>query len=398
MDFYIQMGHGMQTMCKELTSEWGGSKIILSPLNLPPERLEKFTSDIEKVNDSVLFDPQLYFPRKYHKNLAKYNYWPQDEITNLENGNCDTLIGKLYELNKRISTSSFILPSFIVSKIDHRWNALQQSYITKAQSYSPDKALISTVAITGEVLSDSTQVEQIIQYIEHWNVEGIYIVCEHPDRYYLVDQPLWLSNLLALVAGIKRQHKKVIVGYASHQMLCLAMAKCDAIASGNFLNVRWFKPEHFETMEDDGISRRAIWYYCPQALSEYKVPFLDIAQRMGKLDVMKPAPEMMNPYCDMLFAGSLPSSTGYKESHAHRHYLCCLRYQSLMATRDSYSETMDSQLLILETAEQILSGLRSKGIRGQDRDFSDIIDVNRAAIAVHDAEFRFTLSREWETL
>ena len=59
---------------------------------------------------------------------------------------------------------------------------------------------------------------------------------------------------------------------------------------------------------------------------------------------------------------------------------------------------MDSQLLILETAEQILSGLRSKGIRGQDRDFSDIIDVNRAAIAVHDAEFRFTLSREWETL
>ena len=45
MDFYIQMGHGMQAMCKELTSEWGGSKIILSPLNLPPERLEKFTSD-----------------------------------------------------------------------------------------------------------------------------------------------------------------------------------------------------------------------------------------------------------------------------------------------------------------------------------------------------------------
>ena len=181
-------------------------------------------------------------------------------------------------------------------------------------------------------------------------------------------------------------------------MLCLAMAKCDAIASGNFLNVRWFKPEHFETLEDDGISRRAIWYYCPQALSEYKVPFLDIAQRMGKLDVMKPSQEMMNPYCDMLFAGSLPSSTGYKESHAHKHYLCCLRHQSLVATRDSYSETMNSQLLILETAEQILSGLRSKGIRGQDRDFSDIIDVNRAAIAAYDAEFRFVLSREWETL
>ena len=125
-------------------------------------------------------------------------------------------------------------------------------------------------------------------------------------------------------------------------MLCFAMAKCDAIVSRNFLNVHCFKSEHFESLEDDGISRRAIGYYCPNALSEYKVPFGDIAQRMGKLDVTKPAPEMMNSYCEMLFAGSIPSSTGYKESHAHRHYLCCLRYQNLMAMRDSYSETMDS--------------------------------------------------------
>ena len=69
-----------------------------------------------------------------------------------------------------------------------------------------------------------------------------------------------------------------------------------------------------------------------------------------------------------------------------------------MATRDSYLETRDSQLLLLETAEQILSGLRSKGIRGQDRDFSDIIDVNRAAIAAHDSEFQFSLSQEWSKL
>ena len=398
MDFYIQMGHGMQSMCKELTSEWRGSTIILSPLNIPPERLVNFTSNIIKDNGKVLFDPQLYFPRKYHKNLAKYSYWPQGNITSLENGNCDVLIEKLYKINEQISTAAFILPSFINSKIDSKWDALQQVYINKARTYPSVKDLICTIAITGDVLSDSLQVEQITRYVERWNIEGVYIVCEHPDRYYLVDQPLWLSNLLALVAGIKRQHKKVIVGYASHQMLCLAMSKCDAIASGNFLNVRWFKPEHFETIDDEGVSRRAVWFYCPQALSEYKVPFLDIALRMGKLDVMAPAPHMMNPYCKMLFAGSLPSSTGYKESHAHKHYLCCLRYQSYMATRDSYLETRDSQLLLLETAEQILSGLRSKGIRGQDRDFSDIIDVNRAAIAAHDSEFQFSLSQEWSKL
>lgn len=398
MDFYIQMGHGMQTMCKELLSEWGSSTIILSPLNIPPERLEKFTSEVKGANGEILFDPQLYFPRKYHKNLAKYSYWPQDNITGLEDGNCNALIENLYKLNEQISTSAFILPAFIIGKIDPRWDAIQRAYISRAQACSSTTSLISTIALTGEVLTDSLQVESITQYVEHWEVDGVYIVCEHPERYYLVDKPLWLSNLLALVAGIKRQHKKVIVGYASHQMLSLALSKCDAIASGNFLNVRWFKPEHFETLDDDGISRRAVWYYCPQALSEYKVPFLDIAQRMNKLDVMTPPPDMMNPYCEMLFAGSIPSSTGYKESHAHKHYLCCLRHQSRMATRTSYLETRDSHLLLLETAEQILSGLRSKGIRGQDRDFSDIIDVNRAAIAVHDSEFQFSLSQEWGSL
>ena len=38
---------------------------------------------------------------------------------------------------------------------------------------------------------------------------------------------------------------------SSHQLLCMALAKCDAIASGNFLNLRWFQPEHFETIDDN---------------------------------------------------------------------------------------------------------------------------------------------------
>ena len=51
---------------------------------------------------------------------------------------------------------------------------------------------------------------------------------------------------MSLVAGIKRLGKEVVVGYANHQMLPLALAKCDAIAARNFLNVHWFQPEQFE--------------------------------------------------------------------------------------------------------------------------------------------------------
>lgn len=44
---------------------------------------------------------------------------------------------------------------------------------------------------------------------------------------------------------------------------------------------------------------------------------------------------------------------------------------------------------MLETAEQLLSGLGEKGIKGQDRDFTEILDVNRAAISAFDMAYHF---------
>lgn len=398
MELYIQMGHGMQSMCRELLSYWGDATIILSPLNIPPKSIVNISKDFHRQNGSVLLDPQIYFPRKYHKNLAKHSYWPQKDVTSFEAGMCDELISSLATLNRELKTKAFILPSCIENRVDAHWNATQKAIIDTARKVYSGTDFLHTIALTGSVLMDETQIETIIQYVEQWDVEGVYIVCEHPERYYLVDKPLWVTNLLALVAGIKRQRKSVTVGYASHQMLCLALSKCDAIASGNFLNVRWFQPEHFETAETDQISRRSTWYYCPQALSEFKIPFLDIAKRMNKLSVMAPPPEMMNQFCDVLFEESLPSSTGYNEREAHRHYLHCLRLQCHAATRSTYMETRDAHLILLETAEQILSGLREKGIRGQDRDFGEIIDVNRAAIAAYEMAYQFPISQEWSSL
>ena len=196
----------------------------------------------------------------------------------------------------------------------------------------------------------------------------------------------------------KKATKKVIVGYASHQLLCMALAKCDAIASGNFLNLRWFQPEHFETIDENQPSRRAVWYYCPQALSEYKIPFLDIAKRMKLLDRIEPPDIMKNSHSEMLFKGSLPSSTGFSEKEAFRHYLYCLRKQCQGSVRSTYQETKNAHLVMLATAEQLLAGLSEKGIRGQDRDFTEILDVNRAAIAAFDMAYKFPLSQEWKNL
>ena len=400
MELYLQMGHGMQSMCEDLSRYWGQSTTIVSPQNIQEQSLQAFSSKMLKANGKLLFDPQLYCPRKYQKNLVKWSYWPP-EITFVENGNaqqCGDLMRALASINTGINTEYFILPAQMTVAVDRRWNAIQKSYIDCADKHKGSLRLMQTLALTKEVLLNEHQIEGIVQYAEEWPVDGFYVTGVHPDKYYLVDNPVWMANLLALVAGLKRQRKKVIVGYASHQMLCLALAKCDAIAAGNFLNVRWFKPEHFETLDEDSVSRRTKWYYCPQAFSEYKIPYLDIAKRLDVLDSMAPSIDMMSPYCEMLFSGTLPSATGFTETHAHKHYLNCLQKQLSLASRASYNETCNAHLLLLDTAEQFLRGLREKDIRGQDRDFVEIFDANRAAISVFDAAYRMGLSMEWNQL
>ena len=112
-------------------------------------------------------------------------------------------------------------------------------------------------------------------------------MAEHPTSDYLADDPLWLGNLLNLSAGLKLQGREVVVGYCSHQMLCLAAANVDAIASGTFLNVRSFSTNRFQQPEEDSKGKRANWYYCPQALSEYKIAFLDLGfGKAGAMDLL----------------------------------------------------------------------------------------------------------------
>lgn len=398
MELFLQMGHGMQSVAKELIKEDGRGTVIISPMNIKLTSLGKFSADIQKEGGEILFDPQLYYPRKFQKNLTAYEYWPQGDFTALEGGDFDRVVSGIADINYSIGTQTMILPAITANRIDHLWNKVQKICIDKSNIYASDLAKMHTIALSCDVLDDEEQIETIVAYAEEWDVDGIYIVCEHPQKLYLVEKPLWVTNLMSLVAGLKRQKKKVIVGYASHQMLCLALSKCDAIASGNFLNLRWFQPEHFVTDSNKSPSRRAVWYYCPQALSEYKIPFLDIAKRMNLLDRIEPAESMKSKYCDMLFSAALPSSSGFGEKEAFRHYLYCLGVQCRESVRETYSETRDAHIMMLQTTEQLLNGLSEKGIKGQNRDFMEILDVNRAAIAAFDMSYQFPMAQEWDSM
>jgi hypothetical protein len=302
------------------------------------------------------------------------------------------ILSKLKELNDKSRTEKYILPSIVCEHVDEDWIAVQKTIVDASSDILLDKPQIATLCLSADSMRNEVEVETLLNHSEVWNVSGYYVVPEH--THYLEEDPLWLSNLLILCSGLKLQNKEVIVGYCSHQMLCLVCANVDAIASGTWLNVRAFNRAKFSESTDDSTSRRTKWYYCPQALSEFKIPFLDMAHRSGRLPDMRPAPHC-GDYADILFSGAQPSTTDYTEQISFRHYLSSLRCQAIDAKKATFSETADQHNGLLDSAESLIRGLHQSGVRGQDRDFGTIIDVNRAAIQALRNTRGFVLDRTW---
>lgn len=398
MELQLQFGHGMMGHCRELLDRWGGGQAILSPRDLTNDQLLKLSDELSDRNGTIWLDPQCYAKEADHHRLQDHAFWKifKREQTNsfLGGGATSDLLVALFELNDSLNSSSVVLPGLTARSVREDWLVAQETVAAEARKIRDTAALTSTISLSAEAMLDEAQIEAVVEASKEWPVESYYVVPETPGP-YLVDNPSWMANLLLLTAGLKLQDREVVVGYSSHQMLALAVCKVDAIASGTWLNVRAFPPEKFFNPNPDDISRRARWYYCPQALSEFKIPFLDIAKRMRVLPEMKPPSGFPLSDASPLFAGASPSSVDWGEQSAFRHYLDTLHHQVSDIAKDSFDETVQCYLKILDEAESLLVRLSGKGVLAGDRDFSACIDANRSAISVLRAERGAQLKRRW---
>jgi hypothetical protein len=399
MDFYLQFGHGMMAHTVELISDWGTGGVIFSPRDMTHAQLIRTAEKVRDAGGVVLLDPQCYAHDCDHARLLTHEYWDifrTNAAASFEGGPATaSLLQHLADVNREIGATTCIIPGPFAAPVSDEWFVRQENLITEAPEHFADAELVATVAISSASMNDEAQVEAIVERVSNWNVSTIYLVAEHPGGDYLVSQPNWLANLLILVSGLKLQNRRVIVGYCSHQMLCLAAAKADIIASGTWLNVRSFALDKFYAPGPEDTSRRTTWYYCPEALSEFKIEFLDIALRQGVLTAMAPPATMDHRYAAPLFSGAAPTSVAWGEQNAFRHYLTSLRSQVADASKNSFAETIAQHNRTLDRAQALLRTLHSKGVRGQDRDFGQIIDVNRAALAVFSSAREQRLAQAW---
>lgn len=403
MELYLQFGYAMRPATLQLLENWSKGTVILSPRDIEPKNLLKVCKDIQKAGGSVLFDAQFYLPHADHKTLCEHSYWPSDYATGdfFAGSGSNKLVNDLAILNLELGTTHFILPGMYAATIDDTWLECHRMIAETASGVDSVSSLqkIATVALASEALTDDDQIHELLEALEQWPVDGVYLVCEHSQGDYLVKDTNWLINLLDLAAGIRLQGKTVIAGYSNHQSLILGASSVNAIASGSWMNVRSFPPEKFVVAAEDEIKTKSIWYYCPQALSEYKITFLDVAHRQGVLSDMRAEKIYGSSYADAMFAGpGRPSLLGLKERDSFMHYLQCLSVQTAQSRLSTFDATVDAHNLLLDSAETLLDRLQRQGVRGQNREFKDILDVNRAALTMLQTNRGPMLRRHWNSL
>ena len=396
MELYLQMGHGMQKLSKDLLSQWGTGHVIISPVNIKQQSLEKYSKEIRALNGKLYFDPQIFYPHDANTKLKEYDYWPQGSLS--DTSTLTSIHHCLLELNNNIGTEAIILPSTKLDELTFDRVLKQLSGGINFFRGKTSKNLYATLCIAPETIRNQEFIENSLDLITKLDVDGFYLIVQPSNGEYINSDTLWEIGFLKLVACLKLSQKKVIIGYANHQTLVASILKVDGIASGTYMNTRSFSPEKFQSYSDDDTKRKSTWYYLPEAMSEYKAMMLDVAKQRGFLEEFAPQGDLKNPYSSVLFSGAMPSSTSYKETESFMHYLTCLKKQCDILTHASFQDAFNTYDFMLNIAEKKIKILKQKGMRGQNRDFEPGIDANRIAMFAINEDYGFKLRMEWDTM
>jgi hypothetical protein len=396
MDLYLQVGYGMMSLCQSLTKRWGTSITVLSPRDLTEKQMLRFSANLRKLGGSVLLDPQFYWPRADHHRLTSQCYWPDEfDTTDFAGSECLEMIKLLADLNSRLVTTHMIVPGRKADTVDLAWLDSQSEFLEAARS-ATDLPLIATVCLSADAVHSLDQLSLIVEQAEQTSVDGYYLVAETSGNSYIIDDPVWMSNMLDLVVGLRRTEAKVIVGYSNQQHLIMACAKASAIAAGKWRNVRSFSTRRFKDPEPSAPKQRAKWYYNPQTFSEYTLPYLDMAYRAGMKTEMLQSDTMS--FSVAMLDVPEPTASGWTEAIAAEQMLCTLREQALRLSYETFDETIQAYRAWLDQAEDLASRFRQSGVYGGDRDFRDAIPANRSALVYLENTHGPTLKRIWPGL
>ncbi|MDN4080086.1 hypothetical protein QYF52_19255 [Paenibacillus polymyxa] len=376
-DFYLQQGHGMLSMNREFVENNSDIGVIMSPRNCTREQIERHANELHERNAAVLFDPQFYQPRTERENILNYPYWNDLNFETVEfaaRGASELCRGVITYQVENLNVSEIILPGRFSNVVSEEWLDTQYAFADTANSMHTGKPVYSTVAIGPDIVRDRSAFDRLLNEIVSYPVEGIYFIVQSP-RDFLVNDDLFLYNILDGLLSIRLSNKKVLLGYANQQSLIFGSAGVTGFATGNFRNVRSFHPDTFDVQEQSD-RQRATWYYDGNTLSEFRPQTLGLAYQRGLSDRFGPITE----FSRSLLEAANPAIVPWGEPLAFRHYLTVINRQWSEIQNTPEVERLSLVIGMINQVAHQLNELEKDGVRLGDRSFKSVVDATLNAL------------------
>lgn len=322
MKMFLQQGYGMMALNREFAERYDDLGFILSPRSLQsgqsPERLKEHAKEVKKLGGKILFDPQFYQPRT---NLDKILKFPYFDNLNYETVSFNGEEAKQFSRNvikfqkEQLQVDEFIIPGTYSNTLNENWVQLQEDLMDGGLTADIDGVFYQTISIGSDIVLNDNFGDFIAQLVLS-KVDGYYITLKKPTDEYSTSNTIYLYNLLDAFLSLKLAGKKLILGYANPQDLMFTSVGLDVIASGNYQNVRSFKPEIFFE-DNESTKRKGKWYYDNNTLSEYKPEQLALAQSRGLIEMFKP----VNDYNRDFLESNQMSTFLWREGDNFKNYL-----------------------------------------------------------------------------
>lgn len=248
MPAYHQMGHDSRNLLDnaELAAYNGA---IVSPVNYTEAETRSQIGRLQTPTFDFIFDPQLYFPQTNRGVLHDWPHVPADVDTADQSSLpwWEALVGRVVETGRRLEAHAICSPAIVPRSYTNDYYDVLAQVGTMLAKTADGHTPVQTLLVPLTDLADRDRAFAIASIMSRTECERIYLifVTDLEPRRELADAAALAGGML-LIWLLERSGLRVLVGFASSDVVLWKSAGATSCATGKFFNLRRFTKSRFE--------------------------------------------------------------------------------------------------------------------------------------------------------
>ncbi len=219
----------------------------------------------ETSNGDMIFDSQLYFPRSEREQLRNWRYFPSD----VETADLSSDAWWQRVVDELVATCDNIKPDAVASPatVPRAYRNEYYSQMVRVNSQlvaaleGTGMRAVQTAIVSLPDLSTPGRALEVASILSRSTADGVYlIVVGDTDPRRGLDDTEELKGAMQLIASLENAGLKVLVGFASSEMVLWKAAGASSCATGKFFNLRRFTSSRFDEPTSQGGGQLPYWF------------------------------------------------------------------------------------------------------------------------------------------